>query len=97
MTLGVDLCITYSIELQEFVEELFAFTVNTSTGMECTETTLDDFERKELTNHKSNIHGMKNNVSKTQQNVNYHYDEIESDGENDEVMDAYICTTPKVV
>lgn len=93
MILGVDLCITYSIEPQEFVEELFAFTVNTSTGMECTESALDDFERKELMNYKS---GRKNIASKTHQNVNFHYDNIESDGENDEVMDAYICTTPKV-
>lgn len=93
MILGVDLCTDYLIEPQEFVEELFAFTVNTSTGTECTESTLDDFERKELTNYKS---GRKNNASKMQQNVNFHYDDIESDGEND-VMDAYICTTPKVV
>lgn len=94
--LGVDLCIAHSKDPQEFAEDLFTFTVNGPTGIEVTESTVDDFERKGLTNCKSSRHGMENSANKTQQNVNFQYDEIESDGENDEVMDAYICTTPKV-
>lgn len=89
--LGVDLCIAHSRDPKEFAGDLFTFSVNGPTGIEVLESTLDDFERKELTNCKPNRHGMKNSINTTQQ-----YDEIDSDGETDEVMDAYICTTPKV-
>lgn len=95
--LGIDLCIAHSKDPQEFAEDLFTFTINGSTGIEVTETTLDDFERKGLTNFKSSRHGTKNSVNTTPQNVNFQYDGIDSDDENDEVMDAYICTTPKVI
>lgn len=88
------MCITHSRDPHEFAEDLFTFTVNGPTGIEVLESTLDDFERKVLTNCKPNRKATKNT---TQQNANFQFDEIDSDGENDEVMDAYICTTPKVV
>lgn len=94
--LGVDLCIAHFKDPQEFADDLLTFTVNGPTGIEVTESVLDDFERKGLTNSKSSRHGTKTAANKSQQNVHFQYDELESDGENDEVMDAYICTTPKV-
>lgn len=88
------MCIAHSRDPQEFAEDLFTFTVNGPTGIEVLETTLDDFERKVLTNCKPSRRGVKNSMQ--QSSNNFQYDEIDSDGENDEVMDAYICTTPKV-
>lgn len=94
---GVDLCTAHAIDPEQFVEMLFAFTVNNSHEMNITESAMDDFERKELTNHKGSArHRTKNGASKPQPHVNAFYDEIGSDDENDDVMDAYICTTPKV-
>lgn len=70
-----------------------AFVLNHLNGAEATESTLDDFERKELASNKLKA---ASNVSKAQISIN-NYDEIGSD-EDDNVMDAYIpnCTTPKV-
>lgn len=92
---GLDLCASHAIDPEEFVEMLFAYTVNNSNDMKISESALDDFERKELTNYRAN--GTKNGSSKAQQKMIFNYDHIGSDSENDnEVMDAYICTTPKV-
>ncbi|XP_031640662.1 DNA polymerase alpha subunit B [Contarinia nasturtii] len=86
----VELCISYSIVPNDFVETYVTFSVNTEAGTEVTESLLDDFERKELTNYKS-----KSNA-KTQQNINtFEYDEIGSDGDDNDVMGSYVCTTPK--
>lgn len=95
--LGVNLCATYAVDPREFVEIFVAFSINNLNGTDPTESTLDDFERKELTNYKSSGYGKDNAASPMQSNVTAFYDEIGSGGENDDVMDAYICTTPKVV
>lgn len=87
--LGVELCITYSIDSNDLVETYVTFSINANAGTEVTETSLDDFERKELTNYKS-----KSNV-KIQRNIN-NFDDIGSDGDDNDVMGAYVCTTPKV-
>lgn len=70
---------------------LVAFSINQ--GVELTESILDDFERKELANNKSN---KIKTESKIQRNIDLEFDENDSDGDGDDVMGAYICTTPKV-
>lgn len=94
---GVDLCRTYAIDPEDLVETYFSFIANSSNDMEVTDDILDEFERKELTKWKSKGNGRKNVTSKTQSNVDFNYEEMGSDGENDDVMSAYICTTPKVI
>lgn len=90
------MCISYGIDQSEFGENFFAYCANNLNGADPTESTIDDFERKELLNYKSKA---KTNASgKAQQNINgFNYDEIGSDGEDNDLMGAYICTTPKVV
>lgn len=90
--IGFDLCISYSIDPREFVEIFMAFSINHLNGAEPTESTLDDFERKELANYK--VKKSNTNV-KLQQSFN-ECDEIGSDEEDNDVLGAYICTTPKV-
>lgn len=70
-----------------------AFAINHMNGTELPESILDDFERKELANNKSNK--IKND-SKIQRNIDLDFDENDSDCDGDDVMGAYICTTPKV-
>lgn len=72
-----------------------AFAANHSIGTDITESTLDDFERKELQNQKSNAQKAKTEA-KTQRHVDFEFNEMGSDEEGDDVMGAYICTTPKV-
>lgn len=90
-SIGVDLCITYSVDPREFVEIFVAFCINHLNGADPTDSTLDDFERKELANHKA-----KNNKTTTSARIQQTNYEIDSDEEDDDVMGAYICTTPKV-
>lgn len=85
------MCITYSIDPREFVEIFVAFSINHLNGAEATDSTLDDFERKELANQKA-----KTNTNVRTQHKTMEFDEIDSDEEDDDVMGAYICTTPKV-
>lgn len=76
-----------------------AYWVNNLNGADPTLSTLDDFERKELTSHK------KENKDTTQINSSSRdLDEFEAyndsdndDDHDDDVMSAYICTTPKVI
>lgn len=66
-----------------------AFSINHLNGADPTDSTLDDFERKELANYK------KTNKPNTSVRLQQNIDDIGSD-EDDDVMGAYICTTPKV-
>lgn len=93
--IGVHLCISYGIDQREFGENFFAYCANNLNGAEPTESTIDDFERKELINNKAK--SKSNAGAKVQRSINdFEYDEIGSDGEDNDVMGAYICTTPKV-
>lgn len=92
---GVDLSLTYSVDPREFVEIFVAFAVNNAKNSDVTDSTLDDFERKELANQKSAAQKAKN-ATRAARNMDFEYNEIGSDDEGDEVMGAYICTTPKV-
>lgn len=90
------MCSSYAIDPEEFVDIFIAFVINNMKGGDISESTLDDFERKELSNQKS-ITTKSKNASKTQRNMDMEFNEIGSDGEGDDVMGAYIgCTTPKV-
>lgn len=90
--LGLDLCNTYDIvDPKEFVEIYVAFSVNHLNGGEPSLSTLSDFERKELSSNKSKA---KEPVAK--KHVNLDDFDNGNDIEDDDVMDAYICKTPKV-
>lgn len=85
------MCISYAVEPREFVELYMPFMVsNLKQDEDATDSTLDNFERKILANYKSNA----SNTSEVQRNHNDY--EIGSDDDDDAVMGAYICTTPKV-
>lgn len=71
------------------MEIFVAFSINHLNGAEATDSTLDDFERKELANYKA-----KTNVRTQKKSMEF--DGIGSDEEDDDVMGNYICTTPKV-
>lgn len=96
MVLGVDLCSTYGIVPEDFVENYYPFSFNNFGQLMVTESTLDDYERKVLTKWDSSADDARNVAGQTPVRANFNYDDMESDGENDEVMSAYICTTPKV-
>lgn len=86
------MCISYGIDPREFVEIYVAYILNHMNGAEPTESIMDEFERKELANHKK----ASRNISKLQRSINEYDDNVSDDDDND-VMGAYIgCTTPKV-
>lgn len=90
--LGVDLCITYLLDPNEFADLFMAFSATHMNGAEPTDSTLDDFERKDLASYKSRT---SNSTARLQRSIN-EFSEIGSDEEVDDVMGSYICTTPKV-
>lgn len=91
----MDLCISYNItDPREFVEVYVAFTINHLNGAEPTLSALDDFERKELVNYKKKSAELAKSAN-TQRNLN-DFEDFDDDGIDDDVMGAYICTTPKV-
>lgn len=92
MCIGVDLCIDYRIDPREFVEIYMAYVLNNLNGAEPTDSTLDEFERKELASYKSKA---TSNVNTFHKSINEYDDNVSDDDDND-VMGAYICTTPKV-
>lgn len=85
------MCITYSVDPNEFAELFMAFSATHMNGAEPTDSTLDDFERKDLASYKSKA----NSSARLQRSIN-EFNEIGSDEEDNDVMGAYICTTPKV-
>lgn len=85
------MCISYSIDPRDFVEIYLAYMLNHMNGADPTESILDEFERKELANYKK----ANSNINNLQRNIN-DYDDNVSDDDDDDVMGAYICTTPKV-
>lgn len=90
----MDLCISYNVSsAREFVEIYVAFSINHLDGAEPTLSALDDLERKELANYKKKAHEAKS--INTHQNLDG-FGDYDDDGDDDEVMGAYICTTPKV-
>lgn len=87
---GLELCNTYNIiDSREFVEIYVAFSVNYLDGVEPNFDTLVDFERKELASQKSK---QKDIAPKHHANLDYDDDKMEED----DIMDSYICQTPKV-
>lgn len=70
-----------------------AFSATHMNGAEPTDSTLDDFERKDLASYKSKANA--NSTARLQRSIN-EFNEIGSDEEDNDVMGAYICTTPKV-
>lgn len=86
------MCISYAQDPCEFAETLVAFVATNNSGADLTVAILDEFERKELSNSKTNAH----KTPKTQRNIERMEYDDGSDGEGDDVMGAYICTTPKV-
>lgn len=97
---GLELCIDYDVsDPKEFVENYVAFSVNHLNGAEPTNDSLADFERKELANHKSKAKVPSNrNQPQHRNQINdcEQYDDVGMDDEGDDLMDAYICNTPKV-
>lgn len=88
------MCINYSVlDPKDFVENYVAFSVNHLNGVEPTDESLEEFERKELSNHqiKAKVPSNRNQINEYE-----HYDDADMDHEGDELMDAYICKTPKV-
>lgn len=65
--------------------------LNHMNGADPTDSILDEFERKELANYKKSS---KNNAQ-LQRSIN-NYDDCVSDDDDNDVMGAYIPTTPKV-
>lgn len=92
---GLEFSITYDIEPRELVEIFIAYCANHINNGEPTLSTLDDFERKEL---QKRTNSSKSTAFQPQRNP-IDIDEYggDSDGEDDnDVMSAYIDTTPKV-
>lgn len=94
--LGMHLCITYGIDQSEFGEIFFTYCANNLNGADPTETTIDDFERKELMHYKAKAKANTSGIAHQGTN-DFDYGGIGSDGEDNDVMGAYICTTPKVL
>lgn len=90
LDIGVDLTSSYDIDdAREFVETYVAFSVSHMNGAEPTLQTLADFERRELNSIKS-----KPKETATRKHTNVA--EQDAEMEDDDIMDSYICRTPKV-
>lgn len=78
-------------DAREFVEAYVAFSVNHLNGADPSLQTLADFERKDLNSTKSKPkeHAIKARVSISLLDQ-------DAEMEDDDVMDSYICRTPKV-
>lgn len=99
--LGLELCITYDVcDPKDFVESYVAYSVNHLDGGVPTNESLIDFERKELANHqiKSKPTSGRNQQQRHRNLNDYEqYDDVGIiDDDGDDLMDTYICNTPKV-
>lgn len=95
---GLELCIDYDVsDPKDFVENYVAFSVNHLNGAEPTNDSLADFERKELKQSKAKVASNRNQPKHRNQINDYEqYEDVGMDDEGDDLMDAYICNTPKV-
>lgn len=97
--IGLTLCLNYDIaEAKDFVEMYVAYSVSKLNGAEPSIETLEEFERKELTNYKSK-RSARNANREAHQSKNFedfeHFNGV-ADDDVDEIMDSYVCKTPKV-
>lgn len=89
--LGIEVCSVYRLDDPvEFVEKWMAFSISNLGGAEPTLQFISDFENKEFRNRKQA--SVKSSTERTQLRV---YNQ-ESDDEENDLLGAYVCITPKV-
>lgn len=76
-----------------------AYCANNLNRADSTLSTLDDFERKELTSYKKKTKDTTkiNNLSRNMDEFEDYNSSDNDDDHDDDVLSAYICTTPKVI
>ncbi|KAL5284261.1 POLA2.2 family protein [Megaselia abdita] len=94
----LEICISYNIEdASEFVEQWIAYSVSHFNGGEPTIEYLDEFERKDLAGKRDkqlNAKKQLNSTSALNGNAGGGGSNFQDD-EDDEMLGAYICNTPK--
>lgn len=78
----------------EFVEKWMAFSISHLSGAEPTVQFLNDFENKELKNQ-SKVQAKSKRVENSERSQLKVYNQ-ESDDEENDILGAYVCITPKV-
>lgn len=92
---GLELCSIYSLDDPvEFVEKWMSFSISKLDGADPTIQSMIDFENKELRNQ-NNVSMKTKKVKSLERSVLKVYNQ-ESDDEENEILSAYVCITPKV-
>lgn len=91
----MEFSVTYNIDARELVEIFVAYCVNNLNNAEPTLSTLDDFERKELQKRTSSSKTKAFQPKRSPIDIDEYGGDSDGDDDND-VMSAYIVTTPKV-